>query len=143
MRLRPVTYHVDVRGTYTLQGISAYGRNNTRITPEMKAQIDDAIHSKETKRMSGFIAQEVEKAALETNYDFDGIKKPANDKDNYGLAYASFVVPLVKAVQEQQATIKDQQQQIDNLKKEKINQQKEVEELKTRLDNLEKLMMNK
>jgi uncharacterized coiled-coil protein SlyX len=33
----------------------------------------------------------------------------------YGLRYAEFVVPLVKAVQEQQAFIENQQKQIDEL----------------------------
>ena len=57
--------------------------------------------------------------------------KPKNDKDLYGLRYAEFVVPLVKAVQEQQKQIEKQQQQIDQ-------QQQQIEELKamvTRLAN--------
>ena len=74
-------------------------------------------------RRSGFIAQEVEKVAKEIGYDFDGIHKPENDHDNYALAYSQFVVPLVKAVQEQQVEIekqeainKDLQQQVSELK---------------------------
>jgi hypothetical protein len=63
----------------------------------------------ENKTSSGFIAQEVEQAAKELNYDFDGIYKPQNDKDTYGLGYQQFVVPLVKAVQEQQQMILDLQ----------------------------------
>lgn len=31
---------------------------------------------------------------------FDGIYKPQNEQDTYGLGYALLVVPLVKAVQE-------------------------------------------
>ena len=118
MRLRPVTYHVDVRGLYNQWGISPYGKNDSLMTPERKAHIDESIRKKESIRMSGFIAQEVEKAAQETGYDFDGIKKPQHDKDNYGLAYSTFVVPLVKAVQEQQKIIEKQQKQIDDLAKE-------------------------
>ena len=38
-------------------------------------------------------------------YDFSGVDKPKNDKDFYGLRYAEFTVPLVKAVQEQQQII--------------------------------------
>ena len=75
-------------------------------------------------RQSGFIAQEVEKAAQEIGYDFNGIHKPENANDNYSLAYSQFVVPLVKGMQEQQKQIEDQQkvnqqlqQQIDELKK--------------------------
>jgi hypothetical protein len=33
-------------------------------------------------------------------FDFSGVEKPKNEKDLYGLRYAEFVVPLVKAVQE-------------------------------------------
>lgn len=68
-------------------------------------------------RQSGFIAQEVEKAAREAGYDFNGIHKAENETDNYSLAYAEFVVPLVKAVQEQQAIIESQQKQIADLKR--------------------------
>ena len=82
----------------------------------MKTEIDNAINNKEATRMSGFIAQEVEKAAQQSGYDFDGVIKPAHDKDHYRLAYGEFVVPLVKAMQEQQAIIKNQQEQIDELK---------------------------
>jgi hypothetical protein len=49
---------------------------------------------------TGFIAQEVEQAAITSGYIFDGIHTPVNDDDNYSLAYSQFVVPLVKAVQE-------------------------------------------
>ncbi|MCW3070863.1 MAG: hypothetical protein JWO44_753 [Bacteroidetes bacterium] len=58
---------------------------------------------------TGFIAQEVEAAAKEAGYVFDGVHAPADKNDNYGLAYSQFVVPLVKAVQELS-------QQADNLK---------------------------
>ena len=68
-------------------------------------------------KFSGFLAQEVEQAAKETGYDFSGLHKPNNSKDLYALSYESFVVPLVKAVQEQQVIIINQQEQIDLLKK--------------------------
>jgi hypothetical protein len=45
------------------------------------------------------------------------LKKPANANDHYSLAYSQFVVPLVKAVQEQQLIIQSQQKQIDDLMK--------------------------
>ena len=77
-----------------------------------KEKIDEAISNKESIHMSGFIAQKVEKAANETGYDFDGVIKPAHDKDHYRLAYGEFVVPLVKAMQEQQKIIGDQKETI-------------------------------
>ena len=68
-------------------------------------------------RQSGFIAQEVEKAANETGYDFNGVHKPETDNDHYSLAYSQFVVPLVKAVQEQQVMIEKLQKEVEELKK--------------------------
>jgi len=75
---------------------------------------------------TGFIAQDVEKAAQDAGYDFSGLHKPTNDKDNYSLAYAEFTVPLVKAVQEQQKTIVELQKQVAELMKqmEKLNTKK-------------------
>ena len=71
---------------------------------------------------TGFIAQDVEKAAKELNYDFSGVDAAKNDKDLYALRYAEFVVPLVKAVQElshQNEKLKNQnndlQQRIEKL----------------------------
>jgi hypothetical protein len=76
-----------------------------------------AIAEKEKIVFSGFIAQDVEKAANETGYDFSGVDKPKNDKDLYGLRYAEFVVPLVKAVQEQQEMIDLLKKEVAELKK--------------------------
>ena len=56
--------------------------------------------------MTGFIAQEVEKAAHEVNYNFSGVGKPKDENGIYSLRYSEFVVPLVKAVQEQQKIIR-------------------------------------
>jgi hypothetical protein len=41
---------------------------------------------------------------------------PKNDKDHYGLRYATFVVPLVNAVKEEDATLKQQAAEIAELK---------------------------
>jgi hypothetical protein len=98
--LRPVTYHVDV------------AENKSGIV------------------YSGFIAQEVEAAAKSVNYDFSGIDVPKNPKGPYGLRYAEFVVPLVKAVQEQQEIIEGKQEQI------KVQQQ-QIDDLIQRVENLE------
>jgi hypothetical protein len=54
----------------------------------------------ENIRYTGFIAQEVEKAAKDVGYDFSGVDSPQNEQSLYGLRYAEFTVPLVKAVQE-------------------------------------------
>ena len=80
-------------------------------------------------RQSGFIAQEVETAAQESGYNFNGIHKPESDKDNYSLAYSQFVVPLVKSVQE--------------LSKENEEQRKINESLKKEIAELRALIINK
>jgi hypothetical protein len=121
MKLRPVTYNFN------------YDRYDQFIRPDNKVPANDSNQSEESiamlqkkreekseyqrqlimrssKRETGFVAQEVEKG-------FNGVYVPTNDKDNYSLDYSKLVVPLVKAIQEQQAMIKTQQQQIDLLMK--------------------------
>ncbi len=91
----------------------------------------DSLRSKSSENIlfTGFIAQEVEKAAKELNFDFSGIDKPKNEKDYYGLRYSEFTVPLVKAVQELNAK---------NDELQRINQ-----DLLKRIEALEKAMSNK
>jgi hypothetical protein len=88
-KLRPVTYTLDIQSIDKASG---------SIEPIAGEPNSKASAAKE--KHTGFIAQEVEKAAHGLNYDFSGVDKPKNDKDLYGLRYAEFVVPLVKAVQE-------------------------------------------
>src|SRR5205085_10645728 len=64
-------------------------------------------------KFSGFLAQEVESAAQASGYDFSGLTKPKKETELYTLSYESFVVPLVKAVQEQQSIIESQTKKID------------------------------
>ena len=59
----------------------------------------------------------MEHAANEAGYDFSGIDKPKNENDFYGLRYSDFVVPLVKAVQQQQHRIDALEKQNDDLQK--------------------------
>jgi trimeric autotransporter adhesin len=92
------------------------------------------ITENETTLFTGFIAQEVEQAAKDAGYNFSGIDKPKNENDLYGLRYAEFVVPLVKAMQEQQAIIMALQKQVDDAKagmpKQIRNQEQMTNELK-------------
>jgi trimeric autotransporter adhesin len=97
--LRPVTYQKSLK----LEN-QVIGRNG-----EMKLNKDNNY---EKMLYTGFIAQEVEAAAKLIGYDFSGVDAPKNEKDLYGLRYAEFVVPLVKAVQEQQILIQNLQKQI-------------------------------
>jgi len=128
-KLRPVVYNFD-------------GEQYTNfVTKNMPDSIRKSFFNKDfskanNTRQSGFIAQEVEKAAKESGYNFNGVYAPENENDNYSIAYSTFVVPLVKAAQEQQQMIEDQQNLIEGLKKtsedltEKLKlQQQQTEEL--------------
>jgi trimeric autotransporter adhesin len=127
LRLRPVTYQLDTRKIANELGGRNAGVGGNTLASFAAANPDSRAMS---IRRTGFIAQEVEKAAASTGFDFDGIKKPQNDKDHYSLSYEEFVVPLVKAVQEQQKEIKDQQKEIEEQRKEMEEQRKEIEDLK-------------
>ncbi len=107
-KLRPVTYNLDVNGLSE--------RLNEKRGRDTNEKLKAAVSDKEKIIYSGFIAQEVETAANETGYDFSGVDKPKNENDLYGLRYAEFVVPLVKAVQELSKQNDDLQKQIDELK---------------------------
>ena len=92
-------------------------------TPD-SLRLKDAERQKAAMLQTGFIAQEVEQAAQSLGYEFSGVDAPKNENDYYGLRYAEFVVPLVKAVQEQQKIIEKQQKEIEELKrlvKEQLN----------------------
>jgi trimeric autotransporter adhesin len=66
----------------------------------------------------------VEKICQEIGYDFNGVVKPQSEKDNYKLAYAEFVVPLTKAIQEQQEMISKFELEVKALKGEIIELKK-------------------
>lgn len=102
-KLRPVMYNLDVRKL-------------NHFLHAGYAQEPGAIKAKERFVESGFIAQEVESAAKSIGYDFNGVDKPQSADDTYGLRYASFVVPLVKAVQEQQVQIEELKKELEELK---------------------------
>jgi len=114
MKLRPVTYQLDVS---RLSKMLNEG-NGKELNPIAR----NAISEKEQTTVTGFIAQEVEKAAKESGYNFSGIDKPKNENELYALRYAEFVVPLVKGMQEQQ-------QIINELKKQNADLQKRVLDL--------------
>ena len=106
MRLRPITYNLDVTGIRTHLGQKAPADAGTQ----------QSIAAREKELLSGFAAQEVETAAAASGYDFSGVDKPKNANDFYGLRYGDFVVPLVKAVQEQQKMIEELKQEVAELK---------------------------
>lgn len=115
MKLRPVVYNFDTK---------KFTQFLTKNMPaeRQKEYLKDDFAPSTAIRQSGFLAQEVEQAAKEVNYDFNGLHKPNDENDNYGLAYSQFVVPLVKAVQEQQNMIEQQKACIEKLQAELENQ---------------------
>lgn len=133
-KLRPVTYQLD------MDAIAKFNK-----TPD-KNRLAKSESLKAAEIQSGFLAQEVEAAALSLGYDFHGVDKPKNKTSHYGLRYAEFVVPLVKAVQElantnnksynqvQNHEVSRLQLQINNLKEENL-------QLKSRLDDIEQLLL--
>jgi trimeric autotransporter adhesin len=120
MRLKPVSYNFNYKKEFAL------------LNNGMQDTLPDFDHKYDIEkiRFSGFIAQEVESAAEEINYDFSGIVKPENGVGAYSLRYAEFVVPLVQSVQEQQEIIEKQTTTINN-------QNTEIELLKKLAKNLE------
>jgi hypothetical protein len=103
IKLRPISYHMDMDALAGFLG-----------TPDsLRSFTSEAIKGKMLQ--TGFIAQEVEEAARSIGYDFSGVDAPKNENDFYALRYAEFVVPLVKAVQEQQVLIEEQYKMIVEL----------------------------
>jgi trimeric autotransporter adhesin len=128
MKLRPVTYQMDVTG---LSKKFNEGKERGRDESMKKAIVE-----KEGMVWTGFLAQEVEAAAKATGFNFSGVDKPRNEYGVYGLRYAEFVVPLVKAIQEQQIIIENQNNKLSNL-------QKIVEGLTSKMEKLESLLKPK
>jgi len=126
MQLRPVTYRFDTKKfdeqLMNMQEVKAdYGvwTMPAIANPEM----DQAYAKASSIRRTGFIAQEVEQAAKKTGYNFSGVVAPNKEQQHYSLSYDAFVVPLVKAIQEQQQIISDQNKKIEAL-------QEEIKEIK-------------
>ena len=111
-KLKPVTYHLDMDAI-----------ENLLKTPDSLRKKNNETFKKDKILQTGFIAQEVEAAAKEIGFDFSGVDAPKNENDFYGLRYAEFVVPLVKAVQE--------------LSKENEELKKELDAEKNRNKNIE------
>jgi trimeric autotransporter adhesin len=123
-KLQPITYNLDLDAADKI--IQHVRKDSTgKIIPLSQKEIEARV-AKEKILYTGFVAQDVEKAAKNLNYDFSGVDAAKNDKSLYGLRYSDFVVPLVKAVQELS--------KMNNAKDSEINN------LETRLSKLEAMM---
>ncbi|MFZ2899219.1 MAG: tail fiber domain-containing protein [Saprospiraceae bacterium] len=129
-RLRPVNYQFDTR---------KFEEFLTQNMPDSirRYHFEGVDFSASTGIVhTGFIAQEVEQAARESGYAFDGVHAPTDGNDNYSMAYSQFVVPLVKAVQEQQ-------EMIEQLEQKNEAQNDEIAQLKAELQEIRALLMAK
>lgn len=105
-KLAPVTYTLDIEGIEAMRrkgssrrpdGVMSTGSSGSANEPG----ITQAMKEKAAVVYTGFVAQDVEKAALSVGYEFSGVDKPKDAQQSfYGLRYSDFVVPLVQAVQE-------------------------------------------
>jgi hypothetical protein len=140
-KLRPVSY------TWDLDALDRFMKIPENENNEHKAERKQERIKQEKVIHTGFIAQEVEEAAQQAGFDFDGVHHPANEGDPYSLAYAEFVVPIVKAVQEQQEMIDnhelqitDNKSKIENYEFRIANYESKIKDLTERLKEIEKLL---
>lgn len=123
LSLRPVTYNFD------------YSKFSNFIGE--KGVDQQVLKQKDQKREMGFIAQELESICLKSGIDIVNlIHTPENEKDNYAIAYGQLVVPLVKAVQEQQTqieTLKAQNAQLETIKQQNQSLQSQLDQLRADL----------
>ncbi|MBL0358330.1 MAG: hypothetical protein IPP72_16320 [Chitinophagaceae bacterium] len=73
-----------------------------------------------------------------SGYSFSGVAAPQNVHLVYSLSYEQFVVPLVKAVQEQQHIIDQQKTEISKQQKQYKTLKEQLDVLIKRLEVLEK-----
>ena len=126
--LRPVTYTLNTRKQHEITTQAMPDSIREKLMPS-----DQEYRQSSSIIRTGFIAQEVEAAAKRVGFDFDGVSAPENETDLYGIRYAEFVVPLVKAVQEQQELIKKQQEIIEQ---QRLDFQQQMQLLNQRIDKL-------
>ena len=138
-KLQPVTYTVDLDAADNLLKVSKefsdgdspsalsgdslralrQSQRVSQVLQENKAERE----LQQRKLHTGFVAQDVEKAAQSIGFDFDGVD--VDEAGVYGLRYSEFVMPLVKAVQE--------------LSRQNDTEHTVVDSLQHRIDQLESL----
>lgn len=85
LKLKPITYNQDPTILHRIWG-----------TPD--SLVSKINHSEiQKQRFIGFLAQDVERAAKESGFDFPGIDVPKNEKETYSLRYVDFIMPIFKS----------------------------------------------
>jgi hypothetical protein len=132
--LRPVTYNLKVNElSQALKEDQVRDANGNIVMATPDAFTLQSRNEKEQIVYTGFIAQEVEQAAKMIGYNFSGVDAPKNEGTFYALRYSEFVVPLVKAVQQQQQTIEQLQAERKGLQSEVQKLKKDMELIKAQL----------
>ena len=126
-KLRPVTYYVNHNAMNTYSDAAKGSGQSSDDRASLGKNTYNPTYLKTLE--SGFMAQEVEKAAKELGYEFNGVDAPKNEKDYYGLRYSQFVVPLVKAVQELNEKLEQKQNENENLKAMLLELEKRIAKL--------------
>ncbi len=121
-KLTPITYNLHLDMADRIMQLPLLKDKDGKTIQKTQQELN-ARKAKEDAVYTGFVAQEVEKAARELNYNFSGVDAAKSTRDLYGLRYAEFVVPLVKAVQELSAMNDEKDAKINHL-------QKQIDELK-------------
>lgn len=128
MRLRPVSYNTNPEILHQIWG-----------TPDSLVKKIDHSQIKNT-RFIGLLAQEVHEAMKQSGYtSFTGIDIPRNEKEVYSLRYVDFIMPMIKAIQEQQSMIEAQQKEIQTQKAQIQNLIQENETLRAQRTEIEKM----
>ena len=135
-KLRPVTYYVNHEAMNAFIDDHHKG-SGLRTKDEKTTSMGKSDYKPEYIKTleSGFMAQEVEQAAKELGYEFNGVDAPKNEKDYYGLRYSQFVVPLVKAVQELNEKLEQKQAENDQLKAMLLELEKRIAKLEKNASN--------
>lgn len=97
------------------ENITVNNRLGLNFITQLQPVSYNYISDKTKVRHEGFIAQDVEKVMKDLNLPFSGLKK--SDDGMYSLAYSDFVMPLVNAVKEQQSQIEALKKENEALKK--------------------------
>jgi hypothetical protein len=124
LKLRPVTYHMD------MDAIAKWHN-----TPD-GLRLFESEKLKESELQIGFIAQEVEQAANELNFDFYAVDKPDNPKDPYGLRYSMFVPVITQAVKEFDVLLQEEKKQHENVRNELKTLDRTIGQLQQALNEL-------
>ncbi|MCS7005769.1 MAG: tail fiber domain-containing protein [Cytophagales bacterium] len=133
LKLRPVSYYQNPELLYRI-----WGNENDSVVKTID-------HSEiKQKRFVGLLAQEVEQAMKESNYmEFPGIDIPQKENEVYSIRYGDFIIPLIKAIQEQQQLIENKQAKINELEKQVALMQQHLQLVLEKVEQIQKNISSK